>query len=258
MAQMLPVTQPVTQGLTVPLTGRVLSTPPIELPTPVISLQPNAPNTLYLEATGASATSPAGDTEIADTVVDAVVADQYFTAPSEDAGPVVDVVSGLTTLAVAGTSVLTDDSDALALDSSWTMFALVKGTNGRLFSTSQAFQSAPRVISSAWNAYNSAGSAAPICTGNTSLWHVLMIEKVPGVSLTGRYNNGGEGAIVPYDDSGSTQGIVFFVQAAIAPYGGHFTGSVARLDIIEGVLNDTEKAAYHDVFAALGAGIIGT
>jgi hypothetical protein len=250
-----PLRSPLSSPLSSPLGAEAAA---VELPTPVISLQPNEAGTLFEEATGASATSPATDTEIADTVVDAVVADQYFTAPSEGDGPTVTVVSGLTTLAVAGASVLTDDSDALTLDSSWTMFALVKGTNGRLFSTSQAFQSAPRVISSAWNAYNSAGSAAPICTGNTSLWHVLMIEKVPGVSMTGRYNNGGELTIVPYDDSGSTQGIVFFVQAAIAPYGGHFTGSVARLDIIDGTLSDAQKTAYHDVFASLGSGIIGT
>lgn len=249
-----PLRSPLSSPLSSPL-GDVVA--PVELPTPVISIQPNEAGTLFEEATGASATSPATDTEIADTVVDAIVADQYFTAPSEGDGPTVTVVSGLTTLAVAGASVLTDDSDALTLDSSWTMFALVKGTNGRLFSTSDAYQSAPRVSSSTWNMYTDVG-LSPVCTGNTAVWHVLMIEKVPGVSLTGRYNNGGEQVLTPYDDSGATPGIAFFVQAVGAPYGGHFTGSVARLDIIDGTLSAAQKTAYHNVFASLGSGIIGT
>jgi hypothetical protein len=242
--------------------GGVVAAAPVELPTPVISLQPNAAGTLFQEATGASATTAAGDTDIADTVVDAVVADQYFTAPSEGDGPTVTVVSGLTTLAVAGASVLTDDSDALTFAGPTTVFALVKGSNQRLFAFSEEYRSSPRIISGAWQWYDSAGSLAPICTGDASVWHVLMIERIPWAdaetpgSLTGRYNNGGELTIVPFDDRLSVQGIAFFIQALGG--GGNFTGSVARLDIIDGVLTNAQKTAYHDVFASLGSGIIGT
>lgn len=172
-------------------------------------------STLYVERSSPSTLSSVDG--VVGTIMDKSGNGFHMIAASDAGRPILRQSGSFYYLEVDGVDDWMMPASALNLQEAWYHVGAWKhaasgATRAFCTSSNPNGYSAPRMITSSWNWYNTAGSPTVIAGPGATSAHALTIEQTSTTNLQARLNGVAGSAMTPYDDSAQTQVLALFTQ----------------------------------------------